>query len=160
MPEDLGKGLYLAGAGMGLVFLALFAFFLIILALRKLFPGEEPAPEGQEVPQGQPEKEAVPTVAIEAPVAAAPQPVAPQPAVAMAGPRVAAMAVALYLAMEQEEQLRQPLGALESVPTQAPLPLGASSWSAQGRESLMANQGRRPSAYGQRSHTPYTNRLR
>ena len=156
MPEELGKGLYLAGAGMGLVFLALLAFFLIILALRKLFPGDEPAPEGQEVSQGQPEQEAIPAVATEVPVMAP----APQPTAAIAGPRVAAMAVALYLAIEQEEQLRQPLEAMASVPAQASPPQRSSTWSAYGRESLMASHGRRPPAYGQRSQTPYTRRQR
>ena len=43
MPVDLGDGLYLALVGMGLVFLSLVAFMLILLALQKLFPGEEVA---------------------------------------------------------------------------------------------------------------------
>ncbi|MBI2856489.1 MAG: OadG family protein [Chloroflexi bacterium] len=147
MPEDLGEGLYLTGVGMGLVFLALVAFMLILLALRRFFLDEEPAPERQEVPRGQPEQEAIPATATE--VSPAP---GPQSAAAIPGPRVAAMAVALYLAMEQEEQ---PLGAEDPLRPQPAPSQHATSWSAQGRASLMASHGRRPPAYGQRPHTPY-----
>ena len=41
MTEELREGLYLAATGMGLVFLSLLAFMLILIALGKLFPGEE-----------------------------------------------------------------------------------------------------------------------
>ena len=43
MPEELGDGLYLALVGMGLVFFSLVVFMLILLALQRLFPGEEVA---------------------------------------------------------------------------------------------------------------------
>jgi Na+-transporting methylmalonyl-CoA/oxaloacetate decarboxylase gamma subunit len=177
MPEDLGDGLYLALVGMGLVFFSLVAFMLILLALRNLFPSEEVAEvvETDEDPVAVVITDDDPVVAVIAdddPVAAAIREAEAEeePAIAgwanagwqeqtaapddptngrVSGAKVAAIAVALYLAMEQEGDVEHP----------TVLP---SDWSTQGRAAHWASQGRRPQAYGQRSQSAYPprNRLR
>ena len=170
MTEELREGLYLAATGMGLVFLSLLAFMLILIALAKLFPGEE-VEEVEEVDEAiemleaaaqEPAQEAQPAPVELAPAAppeqaaALPEPAAPAPAppqAGVSGAKIAAMAVAMYLAMEQEE-------VAAGVPAEAPpildLSRVPSEWSIQGRASLWQSQGRRPQAYGQRSYGAYS----
>ena len=167
MTEELREGLYLAATGMGLVFLSLLAFMLILIALGKLFPGEEveevdAAVETLEAAVQEAAQEAQPAPVELAPAAppeqaaplpeqAAPAPAPPQGGVS--GAKIAAMAVAMYLAMEQEE-------VAAAVPVVAPLILDLSrtpsEWGSQGRASLWQSQGRRPQAYGQRSYGAYS----
>ncbi len=160
MTEELREGLYLAATGMGLVFLSLLAFMLILIALGKLFPGEEveevdAAVETLEAAVQEAAQEAQPAPVELAPAAppeqAAPAPAPPQGG--MSGAKIAAMAVAMYLAMEQEE-------VAAAVPVVAPLILDLSrtpsEWGSQGRASLWQSQGRRPQAYGQRSYGAYS----
>jgi Na+-transporting methylmalonyl-CoA/oxaloacetate decarboxylase gamma subunit len=160
MPEDLGEGLYLTAVGMGLIFLSLIVIMLILLALRRLFPGEEVA-ESIET------DEALATVEREGELQASDQrsPAELQePSAAPGGPadgripgvKIAAMAVALYLAMEQEEYV-----AHSTVETDAwPPSQNYSGWSIRGRASQWESQGRRPPAYGQRSQSSYPPRGR
>ena len=117
MTEELREGLYLAATGMGLVFLSLLAFMLILIALAKLFPAEEveevdAAVETLEAAVQEPAQEAQPAPVELAPAAPPeqaaplPEPAAPAPAppqAGVSGAKIAAMAVAMYLAMEQEE---------------------------------------------------------
>ena len=166
MTEELREGLYLAATGMGLVFLSLLAFMLILIALAKLFPAEEveevdAAVETLEAAVQEPAQEAQPAPVELAPAAppeqaaALPEPAAPAPAppqAGVSGAKIAAMAVAMYLAMEQEEVAA---GVLAEAPPILDLSRVPSGWSIQGRASLWQSQGRRPQAYGQRSYGAY-----
>ena len=166
MPEDLGKGLYLALVGMGLVFFSLVAFMLILLALRRLFPSEEIAEaiETDEDPVMAAIKE---MEAEEEPATVERSPAEFQGQLAppggptggrIPGAKVAAIAVALYLAMDQEGDVAHP----PVVPNAWTPSRDYSDWSIQGRASHWESQGRRPQAYGQRSQSAYPprNRLR
>ena len=177
MTTELMEGLRLAGVGMGLVFATLVALMVILFALGKLFPGEEVEQEAEDASAT---TEAAATTTAAAPsttVAAAPAaPVdlsprtdappapaavpAPQPPVAPAqsrdgvtGERIAALAVSVYLAMEQEEAERAAAAAASAA---VPQPAQhSSSWGSLGRAALWRSQGRRPPAYGHRPHSAY-----
>ena len=41
MTDNINEGIYIPGVGMGLVFLTLVVFMIILLVLNKIFPGEE-----------------------------------------------------------------------------------------------------------------------
>ena len=171
IPENLAEGLNLAGSGMALVFAALVVFMLILMALQKLFPGEEVETEVLE--SGAPPElvEEMVQIAETAPVAErAPEP----PAVAIEqtggripGSQIAAMAVAIYLAMEQQEQPR-PVAVMAAEPTSAATPApapspgttlyGRSSWGRIGREAMLESQGRRAPAYGNRPQSAFNPR--
>ena len=160
MPEDLGEGLYLAAMGMGLVFFSLVIFMLILLALAKLFPSEvaeviqtdeTPAATEREDKQASEERTAI---GVQEPLAVP----APLTEGRIPGAKIATMAVALYLAMEQEESAAQtPVATSARDPSQ-----NSSTWSVLGRVSHWESQGRRPQAFGQRSQSAYParNRLR
>ena len=45
MTDNINEGIYISGIGMGLVFLTLVVFMIILLVLNKIFPGEEIADE-------------------------------------------------------------------------------------------------------------------
>ena len=176
MNAELVEGLRLAGAGMALVFSTLVALMIVLFALGRLFPGEEA--EEAEVPETQSaaalEESAAPVAEPPAPIEAPPQveaspPQAPVPAPALPvaiesqsregvpGAKVAALAVAVYLAMEQEESeladaAPVPVSASQAAPQPAEL---TSNWSNLGRAALWRSQGRRPSAYGERTHSAY-----
>jgi Na+-transporting methylmalonyl-CoA/oxaloacetate decarboxylase gamma subunit len=162
MTEEMGEGLYLAAVGMGVVFFTLVVFMLILFALGKLFPGEE-VPEDIETDEAPGE---VGVIMEE-------QQVRPQPVVAniqepsatgaaasagsiaagsIAGSRIAAMAVAMYLAMEQEERAANALVSSTTVGTAQ----SRGEWTARGRDSLKQSQGQRPQAYGQKTHSAYS----
>ena len=180
MSAEFAEGLRLAGAGMGLVFATLVALMVILFALGRLFPGDE-AEEADVEPETQAaaahdeaaEPEAEPPAAGEAPPqeVETPPPPAPEPATVLppvtvtaprdgvTGAKVAALAVSVYLAMEQEESG-------QAVAGPAPSPVSASqagpqpsqptsNWSSLGRAALWRSQGRRPSAYGQKTHSAY-----
>ena len=168
IPENLAEGLNLAGTGMAVVFAALVVFMLILMALQKLFPGEEmelevPEPEPAEV------SEAMQVTAVNSDEEA-PEPVAVMDNGAggrIPGSQIAAMAVAIYLAMEQEEQAQltaiavtEPVSATAPVPTPTPAaaPYGRSSWGRIGREALLDTQGRRAPSYGNRPRSAYNPR--
>ena len=171
VPENLAEGLNLAGTGMALVFAALVVFMLILMALQKLFPGEEMEPEVSE--SGAPPElvAEVVQVAETAPVVErAPEPpavVVEQTGGRIPGSQIAAMAVAIYLSMERQEQ-PQPVAivAAETAPAVAPAPAptpgttlyGRSSWGRIGREAMLESQGRRAPAYGNRPQSPFNPR--
>ena len=166
IPENLAEGLNLAGTGMAVVFAALVVFMLILMALQKLFPGEEMELEVLE-PAEAPE---APQVTVVNSNEEAPEPVAVMDNGAggrIPGSQIAAMAVALYLAMEQEEQAQlTAIAVTESVsatapvptPTPAAAPYGRSSWGRIGREALLDTQGRRAPSYGNRPQSAYNPR--
>lgn len=180
MSAEFAEGLRLAGAGMGLVFATLVALMVILFALGRLFPGDEAeeAAAEQETPDAathdetaEPETEhpaagESPQQEIETPPPPVPEPTTALPPVTVTAPRdgvtgakVAALAVSVYLAMEQEESG-------QAVDGPAPSPVAASqaglqpsqptsNWSSLGRAALWRSQGRRPSAYGQKTHSAY-----
>ncbi len=176
MSAELAEGLRLAGAGMALVFSTLIALMIILFALGRLFPGEEveeaEAPETQSTaaldeaaaPAAEPPApiEAPPQVEASPPPAPAPAPAPPPvtvtaPRDGVTGAKVAALAVSVYLAMEQEEFERAgagqvPVSASQAAPQPAEL---TSNWSNMGRAALWSSQGRRPPAYGHRTHSAY-----
>ena len=166
IPENLAEGLNLAGTGMAVVFAALVVFMLILMALQKLFPGEEMELEVLE-PAEAPE---APQVTVVNSDEEAPEPVAVMDNGAggrIPGSQIAAMAVALYLAMEQEEQAQltaiavtEPVSATAPVPIPTPVaaPYGRSSWGRIGREALLDTQGRRAPSYGHRPQSAYNPR--
>ena len=182
MSAELTEGLRLAGSGMGLVFATLVVLMLILYALGKLFPDEspeepagepaaeqevtpaaatleEPAPEALEPPPFEAQPAPVLAAIPEPQPAAAPAAVAPAARQGVPGAKVAALAVAVYLAMEQEEAHRAvaPAAVVENAASQTdPLQQQpSSSWSGLGRAALWRSQGRRPPAYGQKPHSAY-----
>ncbi|MDE2941243.1 MAG: hypothetical protein OXP10_02705, partial [Chloroflexota bacterium] len=174
MSAEFAEGLRLAGAGMGLVFATLVALMVILFALGRFFPGEE-AEEAVEVPDthapAAQDEAAAPVAEPPAPIEAAAAPATgsapvPQPDAIAApardgvpGSKVAALAVAVYLAMEQEEAERAgasptpSVAAASQADTQPSQP--TSNWGILGRAALWQSQGRRPSAYGHRAHSAY-----
>lgn len=174
MSAEFTEGLRLAGTGMGLVFATLVALMVILFALGRLFPGEE-TEEAIEEPDTQapgaldeaaaPATEQPSSIEASAEPATEPAP-APQPTAIAApardgvpGSKVAALAVAVYLAMEQEESERA--GAMTAPSTAAASHANpqqsqpTSNWGSLGRAALWRSQGRRPSAYGHRGHSAY-----
>ncbi len=151
---------------MAVVFAALVVFMLILMALQKLFPGEEMEMEVLEAA----EASEAPQVAVVNSDEEAPEPVAVMDNGAggrIPGSQIAAMAVALYLAMEHEEQAQlspiavtEPVSATAPVPTPTPAaaPHGRSSWGRIGREALLDTQGRRAPSYGNRPQSAYNPR--
>ena len=170
--ENLAEGLNLAGTGMALVFVALVVFMLILMALQKLFPGEEMEPE---MPEPEVETEEVLETVQVAAVNSDEE--APEPVVAMEvparggipGPQLAAMAVSIYLAMEREEQAQavdaeapEPALAAASAPASntGPAPQSRSGWGALGRANFLDSQGRRAPSYNHRPQSPFNPRGR
>ena len=147
MPKDLGEGLYLTAVGMGVVFFSLIILMLILIVLKKLFPGEEvaesaeteeaPAAIGMEVAR---HATGGPLAASEGPTEGG-----------VLGTQVAAMAVAKYLAMEQQGQVEQ----APVMDRAATLSQEDSRGSTSGRDSAWGNQGRRPPPYGQKTQSAY-----
>lgn len=157
MSGEMGEGLRLAAVGMGLVFLTLLVFMLILFALRKLFPGEEMDEDVETVEAPPKVGVAEVGVIIEAQQAVA-IPQEPSAAVvtastgSIAGGKIAAMAVAMYLSMEQEESaMNTPVSSTTMSTSQS-----RSKWTTQGRDSLRQSQGHRPQAYGQKIHSAYS----
>ena len=157
LPKDLGEGLYIAATGMGLVFLTLIALMVILFALKKLFPAEEieatyPAqerPTSIEVPQ-QAEVAQIPVATPEL------SPIVVPAENGVPGAKIAAIAVAMYLAMEQEEQAAMPTATAAAKPQ----PEAPRERSDGGTAPTWENQGHRPQPYGQRTQSPYTPRNR
>lgn len=176
LPESFYEGLNLAGTGMALVFVTLVVFMLILMALNKLFPGDELELEPtatSPVAETSPEQQAAAgATAPGAEVAEPPAPPELQPAGVIPGSQIAAMAVAIYLAMEREEQAYQPVEWSEPevalVSASAPAPeQGAapddtaqhrSGWGASGRAAFRETQGRRAPSYNHRPQSPFNPR--
>ncbi len=174
LPESFYEGLNLAGTGMALVFVTLVVFMLILMTLNKLFPGEELELEPtatSPVAETSTEQQAA-AVAPEVEVTEPPAPPELQPAGVIPGSQIAAMAVAIYLAMEQEEQSYRPVEWPEPevalVSASAPAPdQGAapddmlqprSGWGASGRAAFRETQGRRAPSYNHRPQSPFNPR--
>ena len=162
MAEELREGLDLAVVGMGLVFLTLVVFMLILFALRKLFPGEDVAEdvETDEAPAEVGAIEEAQQVSVHPVVATTQEPSATVattsggsiPGRSMPGEKIAAMAVAMYLAMEQEESAANTPVPTTTVGTSQ----SRSDWTTQGRDALRQSQGHRPQPYGQKGHSAYS----
>lgn len=164
MPESLGEGLYLALIGMGLVFIALVVFMLILLALQKLFPNEEVTngdftygDQGKVLTAlknvdatkiDEPAREELGQTSLESNV---------PPNQSALGPRVAALAAALYITLENGPDSTKPSGTTVNPSAISRIYNG---WSVLGRASLWSTQGHRPESYGQRTQSPYTPRGR
>ena len=119
--DDLREGLEIGATGIGLVFLALVFFLLMMMALKRLFPADTPS---QETPSGGPEEEE------QAPG----EPASGRPPIE----RVAAIAVSLALSMEGSAT-RQP-----GRPTHSPRVAGGlSPWRTQAEQSTIRSRGPR-----------------
>lgn len=174
LPESFYEGLNLAGTGMALVFVTLVVFMLILMALNRLFPGDElelEPPASTPVAETSSGQQAA-AVATVAEVEEPPAPPELQPAGVIPGSQIAAMAVAIYLAMEREEQSYRPVEwsepevALVSASTPAPEQGAApddtlqprSGWGASGRAAFRETQGRRAPSYNHRPQSPFNPR--
>lgn len=144
MPEELGKGLYLAGVGMGLVFAALVVFMVVLFVLKRVFPGED-VPETT-LPSV--EASGVVEQALAPEMAASP---ATLEYVSIPGARIAVAAVGAYMAMEYGFDPADPGPVLLTGQEQSS---GRSAWAQGGRVSLVESQGHRPLPQGRhfRSH--------
>ena len=143
--EKLLEGLYLAGVGMGLVFASLVAFLLVLLVIRRVYPDSDTQSEQKmnaELSENDSNK-------FEGPVADQSQ----EPTKALVdGEKIAAMAVAVYMQMEEEENIGQ------LVSSQSDTFSIQSNWKLDGRNALMGSQGHRPNMYGERSNADSKNR--
>ena len=163
MPEDLAKGLYLSGVGMGLVFVALVAFMLTMMLLQRLFPDDTVEPEKVGSSGGDAIEKAASVETAEPP-----RPAEVESRSGPSGARIAAMAVPLYLAMEEEEMglndYAQVNGqtveaaAVAASPSAPATPQAVSNWTTGGRTALMESQSHRPTPYGQKLHSGYPQR--
>ena len=144
MTEDLTQGLYIAVIAIGLVFTATATFFLILVLLKWIFPTPDQT-EGnsgnnpqlinydQNSEYDEPDDRAT--------EAENPQ---SQPSNQQLGPKIAAVAVAIYLEMNaQEPQYQDKTDHSRNTPT-----ISKSSWGNIGRSLLMDTQGNRPQAIG------------
>lgn len=174
LPESFYEGLNLAGTGMALVFATLVVFMLILMALNRLFPGDElelEPPASTTAAETATEQQAD-AVAPEVEVTEPPAPPELQPVGVIPGPQIAAMAVAIYIAMEQGEQAYPPVEwsepevALVSASAPAPeqgaapddTPQPRSGWGASGRAAFRETQGRRAPSYNHRPQSPFNPR--
>ena len=142
MPEEIEQGLYIASLGMGIVFLSLVILLIIVLLLRMLPHETDPL-----TIDNTEEQENI--SAIEGDSKSSNKGKL-QPSVKSEHDtntqEVAAMAVSLYLTLEQE------LDADNHSPEKAQDISSPSKWNAQGRSTLMAAQGHRPTPFGKRQY--------
>lgn len=151
MPEEIVKsieeGLYVATIGMGLVFFSLLMFLLVLVVIRRVFPDDD---HTGDMPTTPTEAKLAPTEALLEKIYIDP------PKESITGEKVAAMAVAIYLQMENLEkvQMTEPvlsevghIGLIES-----------SNWKLKGRNTFMNNQGQRPSTFRQRGRSNHQQR--
>ena len=136
--DNLLEGLYLAGVGMGLVFASLMAFLLVLLVIRRLYPDSDTQSEQKkhsELSENDSNKFYGP------PGNQGQEPTTSSPD----GEKIAAMAVAVYMQMEEEENMGQ------LVSSESDTFSIQSNWKVDGRNALMSSQGHRPNMYGERS---------
>ncbi len=143
--DNLLEGLYLAGVGMGLVFASLMAFLLVLLVIRKVYPDSDTQSEQKmhsELSENDSNKfDSLPGDQGEEPTTLSPN-----------GEKIAAMAVAVYMQMEEEENMSH------LVSSQNDTFSIQSNWKVDGRNALMSSQGHRPNMYGERSNADSKNR--
>lgn len=137
MTDNINEGIYIAGVGMGLVFLTLVVFMIILLVLNKIFPGEEITDEvdskssnDAELAEADNEMDMNHTGPLDEGL----------------GSKIAAMAVGLYLTMEEDKVVTI---------TDASNEVAASVWNKDSQNSFWNSQGSRPTAYGSRTYKPY-----
>ena len=137
MTDNINEGIYISGIGMGLVFLTLVVFMIILLVLNKIFPGEEIADEVDSKSADVMESaETFNRIDMNYSV----------PADKGLGSRIAAIAVGMYLTMEEDKVVT--IANASNV--------GESrAWNKESQNSFWNSQGSRPSAYGSRSYKPY-----
>ena len=143
MTDNLAEGVYLSGIGMGLVFLTLVAFMLILLLLKRIFPGDDMA-EDEDTNNSEQDVILDGNLNFDGTNMNAQQNQGSQGL----GAKIAAIAVSLYLATEKDETLSI---SAENFGRQ-------SKWNKSGRESFWDSQGGRSEPYGRRTYTPYDNR--
>ena len=143
--DNLLEGLYLAGVGMGLGFASLMAFLLVLLVIRRVYPDSDTQSEQKmhsELSENDSNKfDSLPGDQGEEPTTLSPN-----------GEKIAAMAVAVYMQMEEEENMSQ------FVSSQNDTFSIQSNWKVDGRNALMSSQGHRPNMYGERSNADSKNR--
>ncbi|MCL0032107.1 OadG family protein [Dehalococcoidia bacterium] len=137
MTDNINEGIYIAGVGMGLVFLTLVVFMIILLVLNKIFPGEEIADEVDSkssndvgLAEADNEMDMNHTGPLDEGL----------------GSKIAAMVVGLYLTMEEDKVVTI---------TDASNEVAASVWNKDSQNSFWNSQGSRPTAYGSRTYKPY-----
>ena len=143
MTDNLTEGIYLSGIGMGLVFLTLIAFMLILLLLKWVFPGEDIDTDEE---TNDSEKDMISLGNLS--MADADMNIQQNQDSQGLGSKIAAMAVSLYLATEKD-------GTLSMSPENSGV---HSKWNKSNRESFWDSQGGKSSPYGKRIYTPYDNR--
>ena len=137
MTDNINEGIYIAGVGMGLVFLTLVVFMIILLVLNKIFPGEEITDEI--------DSKAVADLESAASVNDIDMNFT-GPLDKGLGSRIAAMAVGLYLTMEEDKVVTIADASNE---------IEARAWNKESQNSFWNSQGSRPTAYGSRTYKPY-----
>ena len=137
MTDNINEGIYVDGVGMGLVFLTLVVFMIILLVLNKIFPGEEIAGEVDSKSANVVESaETVNDIDMNY----------SGPLDKGLGSRIAAMAVSLYLTTEEDKVVT-----IADVSNEGE----ATAWHKESQNAFWNSQGSRPSAYGSRTYKPY-----
>ena len=143
MPEEIEQGLYIASLGMSIVFLSLVILLIVVLLLRMLPHETEPSTidnteEQDNISAIQGDSNSSNKGEL-------------QPSVKNKGDtntqEVAAMAVSLYLTLEQELAADDNHNPDKEQGISSP-----SKWKAEGRSTLMAVQGHRPTPFGKRQY--------
>ena len=139
MTDNLNEGIYMAALGMGLVFLTLIVFMIILLLLKKIFPEDDTTDTVDFQTSNHTELMDTPDQ-IDMSYTGLDR---------VLGSKIAAMAVSLYLAMEQDNvvNISNASGSIES-----------SVWNKQSKNSFWNSQGSRPNSYGLRVYSPYDNK--
>lgn len=142
MPDQLEQGLYVAALGMGIVLLSLVVLLVIVLLLDKLFRENDELSVDKPIRQSDLHN-----------VDRDPKPLNTAPSQSLtksnrgkSNEEVAAMAVSLYLSLEQEFDIdNQNLGKPQYTSF-------SNKWKNQGRSTLMEGQGHRPPPFS-KSHS-------
>lgn len=140
MPDQLEQGLYVATLGMGIVLLSLVVLLVIVLLLDKLFRENDQPSVDQTIRQSDLHNVDRDPKSLNKP--------ALKPLIksdrGKSNQEVAAMAVSLYLSLEQEFDINnQNLG-------ETRYPSFSNKWKTQSRSSLLEGQGHRPPSFSKR----------
>ena len=137
MTEHLGQGFHLAVIGMGLVFVTLFMFMIILIVLKWIFPGDTNDDDSDQ-PKDRDNSEEDPMYGT-------------RKQTAMHGGKMAAVAVAVQMVLGQDggsSEVRHIVN-IEAATQQN------NSWASVGRESMWDSQGKRPTPFRHKSHSAY-----
>ena len=142
MAVEIEQGLYIASLGMGIVFLSLVILLVIVLLLRMLPHETDPHTTDNTEDRGnisaiQGDSKSSNKGELQPPIKSERYTNTQE---------VAAMAVSLYLTLEEELDTDNPS------PDKAQDISSPSKWKTQGRSTLMAVQGHRPAPFGERQY--------